>query len=230
MASTPPDPFAEHPAVDLTKRGGDPDPAADESFDPYRFGRPEHPVPPEFAPPGYRPDIPSGAPYGPPPNPYGPPPGSPPGAPQYPTQRGLPGPPPYGGPPGYPSSPPAGYGQPPYGQSPYGGYPQPKTGSGKGTAALVLGILSVLLCWLSVFDALFIVPAIIFGMLGIGDAKRRNGAGRGAATAGVVCALVGAVLATIFSIRVFSAISDCGGLQHTTTNSQFQQCVQDHVS
>jgi len=36
-------------------------------FDPYRFGAPEHPVPPEFAPPGYKPPVA----VKPPPDPFG---------------------------------------------------------------------------------------------------------------------------------------------------------------
>ena len=54
------------------------DPTADAPFDPYRFGKPDHPVPPEYAPPGYVPDEPpppyaaaTNAPYGQ--GPYGPP-------------------------------------------------------------------------------------------------------------------------------------------------------------
>ena len=59
-------------------------------FDPYRFGRPEHPIPPEYAPPGYRPPAAPASPYPPPPAPpaagwpYGPP----RSGPYRPQQRG----------------------------------------------------------------------------------------------------------------------------------------------
>jgi hypothetical protein len=48
-------------------------------FDPYRFGRPDHPIPPEYAPPGYVPPAPTPV-QAPPPFPYG----YPPPPPAYP--------------------------------------------------------------------------------------------------------------------------------------------------
>jgi hypothetical protein len=62
----------------------------DEAYDPYRYGAPEHPVAPQYAPPGYQPPPtypPPGEPP-PPPNGYGPPPyyGAPPNY-QYPPPR-----------------------------------------------------------------------------------------------------------------------------------------------
>lgn len=222
-------------------------------FDPYRFGRPDQPVPPEFAPPGYVPDgsQAGGAyPQGPAPTQQSPAPQQSPAYQQYPGQPGA-----SGGDPGsqgqYPGVPypgnqypgtsysgPQHYGQyyPGQQQTGYGAplppanhqYAQPHTRNGKATAALVLGILSIVLCWLSVFDAVFVVLALIFGLLALGDAKRSR-IGRGAARAGLVCAVVGALLATVISIRVFSAISDCGGMAHSTTTDVFNQCVRDQL-
>jgi hypothetical protein len=114
-------------------------------FDPYRFGAPEHPIPPEYAPPGYTPPpVPPLAPPTPPAgeqNPWAVPPPTPPnyagGQPGAPTQSGYPGQPypgqpypgqqqgqPYPGQP-YPGQPYPGQpytGQPYPGQQPYTGY------------------------------------------------------------------------------------------------------------
>lgn len=154
-------------------------------FDPYRYGAPEHPVPPEYAPPGYTPP-PVTAP-----------------APQAPTQPG----PGYPGPgypaPGYPAGYP--YPAPPnYAQQ----YPQPRTGNGKAIAALVLGILAIVFCWTSIFDVILVALAVIFGFLGLSDAKR-GGGGRGMAITGLVCGLVGALLATVLTVVIYSRIRPC---------------------
>jgi hypothetical protein len=146
-------------------------------FDPYRFGAPEHPIPAEYAPPGYTPP-----PATAPPPPYVPP---------QPTH-------------GYQGQ---GYGYP---APPNSGqqYPQPRTGNGKAIAALVLGILAIVFCWTSIFDAVFVVLAIVFGFLGLSDAKR-SGGGRGMAMAGLICGLAGAVAAILFSVWILSRVGPC---------------------
>jgi hypothetical protein len=221
------------------------DPAGEAPFDPYRFGKPDHPIPAEYAPPGYT------GPIAPPPNPYagGPAAGSAP-PPGSTTSNPFGNPPgtPYGPPPQYPGGPPSPYGPPPgqqygpqYGQpygppsgQPYGYGPQPPhyarpTGNnGKAVAALVLGILSVVLCWLSVFDAIFVILALIFGLIALGETKNGRGRGRGLAIAGLACMVVGAILATIISIKVFHAIDRCGGFDQASQSS-FNQCVKDNV-
>src|SRR5436305_14944279 len=96
------------------------DPAGEAPFDPYRFGKPDYPIPAEYAPPGYT------GPIAPPPNPYAGGPGAatapPPGST---TSNPFGNPPgtPYGPPPQYPAGPPSPYGPPPgqqYGPPPYG--------------------------------------------------------------------------------------------------------------
>jgi len=156
-------------------------------FDPYRYGAPEQPVPPEYAPPGYSP------PAAPPS--FTKPPASPPlsyGAaqPGYGYQAG--GQHPYPAPPHYPQQ-----------------YPQPKTGNGKAVAGLVLGILAIVFFWTSLLDIVLIVPGVIFALLGMSEAKRIGGAGRGVAIGGLVCALVGALFATLFTAFVFSKVVPC---------------------
>lgn len=190
-----------------------PDESADLDFDPYRFGAPEHPIPPEYAPPGYKPPQP--AQYPPPPQPIGPPPGPPGG---YLPPAYQPGPPP---PQQYP---PQQY-PPPYG-TPY--YAHPRRGVGKAIAALVLGIGSIVLSVLSLFDLLLIVPAVVFGIIALAEANRSpNREGRGMAIAGLVCAAVGAVLAIVLTVWFVGAARHCG--QYDSGSSQFQSCFRDHL-
>ncbi len=69
----------------------DVDPPVDPTYDPYRYGAPEHPVAPQYAPHGYQPPPVYQTPgEPPPPYGYGPPPpyyGAPPNL-QYPAPRG----------------------------------------------------------------------------------------------------------------------------------------------
>ncbi|SHG29127.1 hypothetical protein SAMN05443575_1934 [Jatrophihabitans endophyticus] len=235
--------------VELGKRAAESDDAAGAAeasevpFDPYRFGKPDFPVPPEYAPPGYVPDPPA-APV--PPTPPGRPPAGPPGA--YPTGAPPYGQSPYGQSP-YGQSPygQAPYGQQPYGQSPYGQQPYGQSpygqapyaqrptppgaasqGNGKAITSMVLGIVAVVLCWLSLLDLLLIVPAVVFGSLGIAEARSRGGAGRAQAIVGLVCAGVAVVLVTVLTIFAFRAYDRCGGAAGSD-DPGFNQCVRDNI-
>jgi hypothetical protein len=235
---TTPDSGDPPPEVDLTKS----DPAGEAPFDPYRFGKPDRPIPPEYAPPGYVPPAPEvspTSPYGPSspygPGPSGPPPyGQPPHAPapygQSPygqPPHGVAGPDPYRTPPPYPGQYPGGYGPPPPG---YAGPGPGRASNGKAVAALVLGIASIVLCWLSVLDAIPVILALVFGLLGLSEAKSRpDRAGRSMAISGLVCCVIGAVLATIFTVKIVHAINECGGLNSNRSSTVFQQCVRDTI-
>ncbi|MCW2497733.1 DUF4190 domain-containing protein [Jatrophihabitans sp.] len=217
-------------------------------FDPYRFGAPEHPVPPEYAPPGYVPPTPPPVPPSEPGQPYGSQPygsqpyGSPPyGAPQYPPPP--PGAAPYGSPqPGTPE-----YGAPQNGapqngapqNGPYGGYPPvppqfqsaypaPQAGNGRAVAALVLGIVSILLCWTTLIDIVPVVLSLVFGTLARRQSARdpRLG-GRGMATAGIICGVVGAVLAIALTVVVTRAVTHCN--QYDSGTTQFNNCVEHYL-
>jgi hypothetical protein len=185
------------------------DPNSGLDFDPYRYGLPDQPVPPEYAPPGYVfPAQPAAPP--PPAAPWAPPASLPPapggsGSPQYPQY-------PYGGPP------------PPMQHA----YYQQRTGNGKAVAALVLGILSLVFFWLTIFDLALIIPAVIFGMLGLGDARTRNAGGRGQAIAGIVCAGIATAVVVVFTIVVVHAANQCGGFGHSD-DPGFNQCLKDHL-
>ncbi|MFD9301129.1 DUF4190 domain-containing protein [Streptomyces sp. NPDC060048] len=135
---------------------------------------------------------------------------------------------------GYPAQPdPAGYGYPaqpaapqaPYGghpaqpvvpQAAYGGYPgypgypghagyppyQPRS-NGFGVTALVLGIIAVVSCYLGL---LFGVPAVIFGVLGRGKAKRGEADNGGMALAGIITGSVGIVISCVFIAFVIVSV------------------------
>ncbi|HZC69385.1 MAG TPA: DUF4190 domain-containing protein [Jatrophihabitans sp.] len=215
--TTPSDPESGEPreGVNLGK-GDNRDSGSDAPFDPYRFGKPEHPIPAEYAPPGYTgPVIQPPSPYGPPPPPYG-------------NQPYGPGP--YGGQPSpyqYPyMQQPGPYGAPP--PPPYHGYTQPRSGSnGKAIAGLILGIASIVLCVLSFFDGVLVVLGLIFSLIGMNETKRTGGAGRGLAVAGLICSIIGAVLATVFSVLVIHASNQCGGFSNSDQPG-WDQCFRDH--
>jgi hypothetical protein len=240
MTTPPPDdsgwsdPTAARPpqaseGVSLDKPAGD-EPAA--PFDPYRFGAPTHPVPPEYAPPGYVPPVPQ---------PQAPPPDQPAGQPYpypgyspYPGQPGAPGQPypgqpypgqPYPGQPGAPGQPGQGYPYPP--PQYLTQYPQPATGNGKATAGLVLGILSIVLFWTTIFDAIPVILGVIFGFLGLNQAKH-TGRSRGVAIAGIICGFVGAVLAIIFTVWIIHRIQPCVN-SYNSGSAEFNSCVRHHL-
>ncbi|MFN2518734.1 MAG: DUF4190 domain-containing protein [Jatrophihabitantaceae bacterium] len=171
-------------------------------FDPYRYGAPEHPVPPEYAPFG----------YSPPPVTMAPPSGPVPPQPHAPIQPGYP----------YPANPYPYAAPPPYAHQ----YPQPRTGNGKAIAALVLGILSIVFFWTTIFDVIPVALGIIFGFLGLSDVKRGSG-GRGMAISGLVCAVVGAVLATVFTVAIYSRIRPCLD-NYDSGSSAYNKCIHNH--
>jgi len=240
--TTPEDPERQTSSegVDLSKA----EPAEEAPFDPYRFGKPEHPIPAEYAPPGYTgPIIPTPPPapdWGTPPpgttagNPFSNPPGTPyspygadpggypPG--QYPQGQYPQGQYPQGqypqGP--YPPSPPTpGQYPPPYGAPPghypppYAYGPRPTPGNGKAVVALVLGIGSIVFCFFSFLDALLVIPGLIFGFIALSESKSAGGNRRGMAIAGLVCSIIGGVLAAAFTAFLVHAANQCGGLDNS---------------
>jgi len=207
--STPPDdttPTAEPVSSDTpATEPASPEPA-EPAFDPYRYGAPEHPIPPEYAPPGYVPPTPQPAPAQLPPPPQQPA--------QQPQQQPGQQPPyqPYaGGPyqpyqqyqqyPGYP-------GQPYYPPPQYTQYPPPRTGNGRAITALVLCIASIVFFWTSILDVVPVVLAIVFGSIGVNDAKR-GASGRNMAVTGIVLGVIDALFAITFTVIVYARIKPC---------------------
>ena len=107
-----------------------------------------------------------------------------------------------------PTSPPPGqYGY----QYGYPGAPAAQESSGKAVAALVLGILGLVMC--GPFTA---IPAIFFGRSAAReiDASQGRLGGRGLATAGLVLGIVGAVLAVVALLAVIVIFVFGGVVSH----------------
>ncbi|MFI7042395.1 hypothetical protein ACIBI0_37440 [Microbispora rosea] len=185
-------------------------------------GRPREPygpgVPEEREPSAGVPEGPAGPPYG----------GPPYGQPPY-------GQPPYGQPP---------YGQPPHEQPPYGGPlppppgpggppgrpwgPQP--GGGLGTAALVLGICSIVLLLVCGIGTLVAIVGLIIGIVAI--ARNSN---RGRAVGGVVLSTLTLLLALMASVALYNwfttkHVGECFDRRIYPTQEDAQRCVQDKLS
>jgi hypothetical protein len=110
------------------------------------------------------------------------------------------GPPPQQPPQGYGPPPPPGYG-PPQGMP---GAPLPK---GMAIASLILGIVSLVICFIWYVSIPCGVVAIILGAISISKCNKGEAAGKGMATAGLVLGIIGVVLIGILVIIGVSALS-----------------------
>ncbi|WP_239148690.1 DUF4190 domain-containing protein, partial [Streptomyces anulatus] len=111
---------------------------------------------------------------------------------------------------GYPAPPPQPYGGYPgygaYGAGPVGWAPAPN--NGLGTAAMVIGIISVAGFCLYGVNIILGILALIFGIIGLGRAKRGEATNRGMALAGVILGSVGIVVgAAILGLIIWAATS-----------------------
>ncbi|WP_059011656.1 DUF4190 domain-containing protein [Streptomyces specialis] len=115
---------------------------------------------------------------------------------------------------GYPAHPggPAGY--PPGWAAPYPPVPYPPMPrNGMGTSSLVLGVVAAALCWtfiLSVVTLVLGVLAVIFGVVGLRRARRREatngGVARGGLWTGVGSAAVSAVLTVLLFVWALAPV------------------------
>ncbi len=86
--------------------------------------------------------------------------------------------------------------------------------NGMGTAALVVGVVAVVLAALLIFFPIAFVLgilAVIFGAVGIRRADRGEANNRGHAIAGLVCGAVAFVLAVSIAIRLGTFVNDHSG-------------------
>lgn len=108
-----------------------------------------------------------------------------------------------------------------------GGYPGsglpgvPAPRNGMGVAALVLGILAVVLCWSAIGGIVLGVLAIIFAIVGIRRASRGISTNRGMSIAGLVTGIIGLIVGVLFAILVGSVLSVFGNQVQN-----YQACVQ----
>jgi hypothetical protein len=142
---------------------------------------------------------------------------------QYPGQQGYPGQ--YPGQQGYPGQYPGQYDMGQYGA------PARPAGTGLGIAALVLGILALLTCWLF---GLGFVPGLVGLVLGI-VALRRIGRTAGASKAvpiiGVVLSVLGILASIFFFFTLMSLMGEVFGpcSQYANDPAALEQCVNEQM-
>jgi hypothetical protein len=100
----------------------------------------------------------------------------------------------------------------------YGTTPaQPRNGFG--IAALVLGLLALVLCWTIVGGVVFGILAVIFGLLGRARTKRGEATNGGVSLAGVVLGIIGLLVA-------IGLVALGASLLNTPAGQNYTQCLQ----
>jgi hypothetical protein len=103
--------------------------------------------------------------------------------------------------------------------TPYGNS-APVGRNGAGTAALVLGIIAVVLCWTVIGGIVLGILAVVFGFVGRGRVKRGEADNRRSTTAGIITGIVGIVLAGGLIALGFSILNSPAG-------KNLQQCLKN---
>ncbi|MDE0654856.1 MAG: DUF4190 domain-containing protein [bacterium] len=80
-------------------------------------------------------------------------------------------------------------------------------GNGMAVAGFVLSILALILCWLSLIDLVFILPAIVFSAIGLRRANKQARPHRGLAIAGLSISLVATVIMIVLTI-IYVQVAD----------------------
>lgn len=189
----------------MTTPPENPDPWAS---DPGRTPQWEQPPGPPLGAPGGQPGGPPGS-WGAPPPGYPGQPGPPPG--WNPGPQAMPPPHPNWPQPGQPGD----WSAPGYG---YWGAPK---NNGMGTAALVLGILAVLLSWTVIGGIGLGILALIFGLVGRGRVKRREADNGGSALAGVILGAIGLVLGIAVIVIGFIVVAE--------DQRQYEECLDQGI-
>jgi lysylphosphatidylglycerol synthetase-like protein (DUF2156 family) len=105
--------------------------------------------------------------------------------------------------------------------------------NGLGIAALVLGILALLLCW-TVFGGIVLgLIALIFGIVGFRRGKRREATNGVMSLVGGILGVLGFLVSAVIVVAgvsllnsgEFQNLQDC--LQHAHTTAEQQQCKDD---
>jgi hypothetical protein len=95
----------------------------------------------------------------------------------------------------------------------YGAYPRPR--NGLGTAALVLGIIGVVLCWVPFTGWALNILAIVFGAVGRKRAVEGQATNKSSAVAGLVLGVVGLAVWIVIIIVALAAVSTVGTLSYS---------------
>ena len=108
------------------------------------------------------------------------------------------------------------------GSAPVTTYGTPATGvrNGPGTAALVLGIIAVVLSWTVVGGIVLGILAVVFGIVGRGRVKRGEADNRRSTNAGIITGVVGIVLAGGLIALGVSVLN-------STAGKNLQQCLKN---
>lgn len=86
----------------------------------------------------------------------------------------------------------------------------PKAGKGLGVAALILGIIGLILCFIpviNVFGVILAITALILGIVGMIIAKKKGGS-KGMALTGLILGALGIIIFIVMYAVVFAAASE----------------------
>lgn len=101
--------------------------------------------------------------------------------------------------------------------------PQPR--NGMGTAALVLGILAILTCWLPIVGFVLGLIAIILGVIGRGRVKKMQATNGGAATTGLVLGVLSMIVNILVTLLVGFSLFAFLGLGGGQVAGQYSECL-----
>ena len=97
---------------------------------------------------------------------------------------------------------------PPQASGGQGAGPAAPAGNGLAVAGFVLSILGLILCWLSLIDLIFVLPAIVFSALGLQRANKKGRPHRGLAIAGLSISAVALILVIVLTIIYARVVDD----------------------
>lgn len=133
---------------------------------------------------------------------------------------------------------PASYGGQQYGSQPspvYGqpGTPQRPNGWGMGLTSMILGIISVVLCWL-LLPGVGGVVAIVLGILAVRKLSLTPGSGKGMPITGIITGAIGILLTVVLGfgyLMTYNMVKEieekCGPIKDSAA---YEQCLDDYTN
>jgi hypothetical protein len=116
------------------------------------------------------------------------------------------------------------------------GNPLAQPRNGFGVAAFALGLLALLLSWTAIGGIVLGIPAVIFGVLGRGRARRGEATNGGLSMAGIVLGVVGVLIAILIIAFWASVLNTPAGqtyfhcIQQNAGNpSRMQECANQFI-